>query len=352
MSEVNLRKDEHIDICLGRPVEARKVKTLLDDVILVHKALPEFDADDVDTTVEFLGHEFSAPLIISAMTGGTERGKAINAALAEAAERLGIGIVVGSQRAALENPAVADTFSIVREKAPTAFVAANIGCQQLVGDPAGVARKCVEMIEADALTIHLNPLQECVQPGGEPKYAGCLEAIKEVCRSLDMPVIVKETGAGISREVARMLKKAGVSAIDVAGAGGTSWAAVEYYRARDDESMHVAEVLWDWGIPTAASILECRGADLPIIASGGIRTGLDVAKAIALGADLAGMALPLLKPALENPDAVVRALNLAVSVLRAVMFLTGSRSVAELKKADYVLVGELRQWAEWRSLSR
>lgn len=285
------------------------------------------------------------------MTGGTERGKVINAALAEAAERMGIGMVVGSQRAALEDPLLVDTFSVVRSKAPTAFIAANIGCQQLAEDPVSVARRCVEMIDADALTVHLNPLQESVQPGGEPRYSTCLEAIAEVCRSLEVPVIVKETGAGMSRDVARKLRKVGVAAIDVAGAGGTSWAAVEYYRASDEISRHVAETLWDWGIPTAASILECREAGVPVIASGGIRSGLDVAKALALGADLAGMALPLLKPALEGANSVIRTLKLVVAVLRTVMFLTGSKTVAELKKAEYVLLGELKQWVEWRSLS-
>ena len=272
------------------------------------------------------------------MTGGTEEAAEINRNLARAAQAYGLGMGVGSQRAALEEPSLAYTYR-VRDVAPDILLLANLGAVQLnYGYGIVECRRAVEMIGADALILHLNPLQEALQPEGNTDFAGLLAKIEALCRSLEVPVVVKEVGWGISEEVARLLAEAGVAAIDVAGAGGTSWSEVEMRRAGSESARRIAESFADWGIPTAESVqMARRGAPrTTIIASGGIRTGVDVAKAIALGADAAGMASPLLKPATVSAEAVGERIREVLEELRTAMFCVGARSIQELKSAPLV----------------
>jgi len=340
-------------ICLEEEVNARNVTTGFEEIFLVHRALPEINRDDVNLSTRLFGHKFSAPIIVEGITGGTLKALKINASIAEAVERLGLGMGVGSQRAALEDSTLEKTFTIAREKAPNAFLIANIGGPQLAkGYSLQDLRRAVEMIDADALAIHLNPLQEAVQPEGETTYRGILESIRRVARDLEVPVIVKETGAGISAEDAKMLEAAGVAGIDVSGAGGTSWAAVEYHRAKrrgNESSRRLGEVLWDWGIPTAVSLVETvQSVSVPVIASGGIRSGNDAAKAIALGASLVGLASPVLAPALKGAEEVEGLLNDMIDQLRNVMFLVGADSVEALRSVPLVLTGKTAEWLRAR----
>lgn len=350
------RKDDHIRICLERNVEAKRITTGFEDVYLIHRALPEINLDDVKTETIFLNHNFSAPIIVEAMTGGTERSTEINAAIAQAVEELGLGMGVGSQRAALEDPSLERTYKIVREKAPTAFIISNIGAPQLaMKNNFSKIRRAVEMIEANALAVHLNPLQEVVQPEGEKVYAGIVDKIRVLADSLDVPIIVKETGGGISAEVARMLEDAGVACIDIAGAGGTSWAAVEYYRAVEQGvplSRDLGLMLWDWGIPTVVSLVEVTNSvKLPVIASGGIRSGLDVAKSIALGASLAGVARPILIAACRGYEETKSALSMLIAQLKSTMFLIGASSIEKLKRAPLVILGRSAEWLKARGFN-
>ena len=347
------RKSDHLRICLEEEVNARNVTTGFEEIFLVHRALPEINRDDVNLSTRLFGHKFSAPIIVEGITGGTLKALKINASIAEAVERLGLGMGVGSQRAALEDSTLEKTFTIAREKAPNAFLIANIGGPQLAkGYSLQDLRRAVEMIDADALAIHLNPLQEAVQPEGETTYRGILESIRRVARDLEVPVIVKETGAGISAEDAKMLEAAGVAGIDVSGAGGTSWAAVEYHRAKrrgNESSRRLGEVLWDWGIPTAVSLVETvQSVSVPVIASGGIRSGNDAAKAIALGASLVGLASPVLAPALKGAGEVEGLLNDMIDQLRNVMFLVGADSVEALRSVPLVLTGKTAEWLRAR----
>ncbi len=350
------RKNEHIRVCLEEDVRAKNVTTGFEDVFLIHRTLPEIDLKQIDTATTFLNHRFSAPIIVEGITGGTEEALKINAAVAQAVEELGLGMGVGSQRAAIENPKLEQTYSIVRKKAPTAFIIANIGAPQLKrGYGPKEAKKAIDMVEADALAIHLNPLQEAIQPEGETDYAGVLEKIRQITSAVDVPVVAKETGAGIAAEEARNLKDAGVSAIDVAGVGGTSWAAVEYYRAKqrgDLLGQELGRVLWDWGIPTAVSLIEVtRSAGIPVIASGGMRSGEDAAKAVALGADLAGFAGPVLEPALKGSEEVKRKIGLATHLLKTVMFLVGADSVRKLKTVPVAITGKTAERLRSRGFS-
>ncbi len=300
-----------------------------------------------------LGYKFSVPLCIGAMTGGTKEAERINASLAEVAEDLHIGMGVGSQRAALEDPGQEPSFRIVREKAPNAFLIANLGAPQLLkGYGLMEAQQAVDMIEADALAIHLNPLQEAVQPEGEASFRGVIERITEIADHSPVPVIVKETGAGISAEIAAKLDQTGVAAIDVSGAGGTSWAAVEYHRARqvgDEAHQRLGEGFWDWGIPTVVSLVEVvHSTKIPVIASGGVRRGTDVGKALALGANLASVSTPLLHPAAKSADHVKQTLRFFIEELRTTMFLVGAKTIPDLQKTPLVLLGRTAEWLEKR----
>ena len=347
------RKNDHLEICLRENVQARLVTTGFEELHLVHKALPGINRKEIDLSTKFFDHKFSAPLIIESMTGGTPEAVKINAAVAQAVEELRLGMGVGSQRAALEDPKVEKTFRIVREKAPNSFIVANLGAPQLVGGY-GVkeTRKAVEMMDADALAIHLNPLQEAIQPEGEASYEGVLKAIGKIVKGIDVPVIVKETGCGIAAAEAKQLEAIGVAAIDIAGAGGTSWAAVEYYRAKsqmDETSQRLGEVFWDWGIPTVASLVEViQRVHVPVIASGGVRSGMDVTKALVLGASLAGMAYPVLDPAVHGVEEVKKKLQFMIEELRNTMFLVGADSVQKLKNVPVVINGKLAHWLSMR----
>ncbi len=327
------------------------------DIRLIHVSLPEINLNEVDVSTSFLNRRLRAPIMIEPITGGTLLAKGINSNLAEAAEDIGVALGVGSQRAALEDGQMIETYSIVRDKAPSVPILANIGCPQLLGEKAELyVKEAVKMLKADALVIHLNSLQEAVQPEGQTNFKGVVQKIREIVKKLNVPIIAKETGAGISREVAKRLKSAGVSMIDISGLGGTSWAAVEYYRAfraRNPQKARLGKKFWDWGIPTVASILEVKSiSGMKVIASGGVRTGIDVAKSLAIGADyLAGMALPFLKPATKDSASVKNVLNNLIEELKTAMFLTGSPNIKFLKKASFVMIGQTKQWIEQRGIN-
>lgn len=345
---IKQRKRDGIEIPLRSNVQARTVSTYLEYVKLVHNALPELDYDEVDPSTKFLGHKFSAPIIIDSMTGGADEATIINGRLGELAEKCGFGMGLGSQRAGLKSEELAATYSVARKNAPNAFLIANIGGAQLAkGLTIDEARKIVKMVRANALVVHLNPLQELVQPEGEPKYKGVLSKISDLAHIMDVPVIVKEVGAGISKEVAARLEMAGVSAINVAGAGGTSWAGVEKLRAEgvnDSLKINLGEMFWDWGIPTATSLIEVRRVvKLPLIASGGLRNGLDAAKCVTLGASMAAMAYPFLRAAAESRDSLFTFADRLMAELKSTMFLVGARNVSELASSRYILTGSLAE---------
>ena len=345
------RKKEGIRITLNEQVQARETSTLLECVHLIHNALPELNFDEVDTSTSFLGHKFSAPILIDSMTGGTYAATKLNETLARGAAKYGLGMGVGSQRAGLKSEALAETYKVVRRAAPEVFVMANIGGAQIADNLSlEEAQELVEMINADALAIHLNPLQELVQPEGEPRFKGVLARIKELASKINVPVIVKEVGAGISKDVALRLIRSGVGAINVSGLGGTSWAGVEQLRAKASKNARKAElgqIFWDWGIPTAASLIEVRKAvKVPLIASGGLRNGLDIAKCIVLGSNLCGMALPMLKRAAESLESLCEFTEGLQFQLQSAMFLVGAKNVKELSKARHVITGDLLEWSK------
>jgi isopentenyl-diphosphate delta-isomerase len=294
-------------------------------------------------STRFLGHPLKSPLFIAAMTGGHPDTAEVNRRLADAAERFGLGIGVGSQRAALENPDFEDSFTVVREHAPSAFVCANLGIIQLRDHGLEWADRAVEMIDAQALCIHLNPLQEAIQPEGDHDASGCLDALAQLCNESSYPVIAKETGSGISAENARKLWSAGVAAIDIGGFGGTNWAAVERERAMTGEQLRLGEHFLEWGIPTVVSLAEVVRTGGPVIATGGVRSGTDMAKAIALGAELCGMALPLLKGAMQGDEALTRTIEDIHTQLRVAMFCTGSKTLAELGRVRTYITGTTGQ---------
>ena len=351
--ETRKRKADHIKICLEQKAQARKATTGFEDVQLVHKALPEVDKKKIDLSKTVFGHKFAAPIIVGAMTGGTEEATKINAAIAEVAEKLQLGMGVGSQRAAIEDKALAKTFAIARKKAPNAFLIANVGGVQLVhGYGIKEAKKAMDMIEADALAIHLNALQETVQPEGQTNFEGVLAKITELARALDKPIIVKETGAGIAAEEAKKLEAAGVKAIDIGGCGGTSFAAVEFYRSETDEQRRRAEAFWDWGIPTAVSLIEtAQSVTIPVIASGGLRTGTDIAKALALKASLCSISQPMLEAAVKGTKATENALTCIVEELRNAMFLVGAKKTEDLTKKPIVITGKTAKWLTARGFN-
>lgn len=327
------RKKEHLDIALNHDVAFKQVTTGLEDYQFVHQALPEIDLAGVDTSTVLFGRRLAAPLVVSSMVGGTAEAGRINRNLAAAAQQLGLAMGVGSQRCSIEDPKWAPTYQ-VRDVAPDVLLFANLGAIQLnYGYGLAECLRAVEMIDADALVLHLNPLQEALQPEGNTGFGGLLGRITDVCRALLVPVIVKEVGCGISEEAARRLAEAGVAGIDVAGAGGTSFSEVERFRSRTETARAAAAAFAGWGIPTAESLRMARrgAAELVLIASGGIRTGVDVAKSIALGARAAGIGTPLLKAANVSQDEVVAVLERIITELRTAMFCIGAATVAELR---------------------
>ena len=344
-TDIATRKRDHIAICADGDVECIATGTLLDDVRFAHEALPEMCADEIDLSREFLGRRLALPLMITGMTGGHPDAIAINRELAEAAQRHRLAMGVGSQRATLVGASAPDDFR-VRDFAPDAAIAANIGSVQRREVGPAAVEDLAWGIDADAICVHLNAAQELVQDKGDRDFRGGLDAIATLVDRAAIPVIVKETGCGLSARVARQLADAGVSWLDVAGAGGTSWTRVESHRG-SPEQRSIGSVLADWGIPTAASIRFATGRGPSVIASGGIRDGLDVARGLALGATLGGMALPFLRAqqssGREGLDALVARVT---DELRAVCVLTSSRDLAALSNAPVHLGPELRSWLE------
>ena len=336
MTNTQTRKADHLRICLEDDVQFRQLSNGLDSYRFNHSCLPELDFKDVDISTKFLGKALRTPLLISSMTGGTEQAKIINSRLAAAAQRHGLAMGVGSQRIAVENPDVAHTFA-VRNIAPDAMLFANLGAVQL-NYTYGLEHclRVVDILTADALILHLNPLQECIQPHGDTNFKGLLHKIEQLCLRIDVPVIAKEVGNGISALMANRLIAAGVDAIDVAGAGGTSWAKVESERAENSLQRQLGRTFADWGMSTADCVVQIRDRheNIPLIASGGLRNGLEVGKAIALGADLAGLAFPFLQAASKSESAVDESIELLIAELKTVLFCTGNRDLAELKRSQ------------------
>jgi isopentenyl-diphosphate delta-isomerase len=336
MRETQTRKADHLRICLDEDVQFHAVTNGLERYRFTHCCLPELNRSEIDITTTFLGKSLGAPLLISSMTGGTEQAKTINFRLAEVAQHYKLAMGVGSQRVAVENPQVANTFA-VRSHAPDILLFANLGAVQLnYSYGLDECLRVIDLCQADALILHLNPLQECIQPKGDTNFRGLIDKINILCSKLPVPVIVKEVGNGISAAIAQKLLDAGVTAIDVAGAGGTSWAKVESERALNAQQRRLGLTFADWGLPTAECITSIRafGPEIPLIASGGLRNGLDVAKAIALGADLAGLAWPFLQAAAESADAVDGLVQLLIAEITTVLFCTGNASLSQLKHSN------------------
>ena len=328
------RKADHIKIVLEENVQAKGVATGFEHFFLEHCALPNLDLDDVDLSLTLWQKKLQAPLLISSMTGGTAAASKINRYLAEVAQNLGIVMGLGSQRAAIEDPSLISTYQ-VRSVAPDILLFANLGAIQLnYGYGLDEAKRAVEMIEADALILHLNPLQEAVQAGGDRRWSGLEKKIEQLVSQLAVPIIVKEVGNGINASVAKRLKNCGVAAIDVAGAGGTSWSEVEAFRQNDPHFRQIAHNFASWGIPTAVCLKEvCQAVpDLPIFASGGIRTGIDAAKAISLGATLVGSAAPVLEAATLKVEQVYEHFSVLLETLKIAAFCSNSANLEQLKK--------------------
>ena len=344
---IGQRKLDHIALCADEDVEYRTTTTLLEQVTLVHDSLPELAVDEISLATTFVGRALPTPLMISGMTGGPDSAGAINRELARVAEELGLAFGLGSQRPMLGDRDSWSTFQ-VRDVAPTAFLCGNIGFVQAAALSAEQLTELVEAVGADALCIHINPAQELIQERGDRDFRGCLDGLAAAVEGLSVPVIAKETGNGMSASVTKRLANAGVRAVDVSGAGGTTWVGVEALRATD-ESASVGAALWDWGIPTAPSVVFAADQGLEVIASGGIRSGLDGARALALGASVASAALPFLRAAVEG--GAERALGVGQGMLRTLrssMLLTGSRDLDALRKAPRLLGPDLERWLTLR----
>jgi isopentenyl-diphosphate Delta-isomerase len=357
IEQIRKRKKEGIDIPLKQKVQGRENSTLFEDILLMHNALPEIDYDQIDLTTTFLKKKFSAPLIIDSMTGGTDEALIINKRLGEIAEKYGLGMGLGSQRAGLRSDKLVESYSVARRAAPNAFLIANIGGAQLAE---GLSKKdvmrIIKMVDANALAIHLNPLQELIQPEGEPRFSGILNKISEIIREIEVPVIVKEVGSGISPQVAIKLQQVGTSSINIAGAGGTSWAGIEKIRA-DNVNNHIksslGELFWDWGIPTALCIiLVSRVISIPIISSGGLRNGLEMAKSLILGARMCAMAYPFLRKASESESSLDDFTQLVLAQIKSTMFLVGSSNLDALRNTRYILKDNLASMLDSYELSK
>jgi len=331
-TSIKKRKSDHIRINLEHNVQS-SLTSGLENFHFTHEALPEQDIDQIDSSLNLFGKKLTAPILISSMTGGTEKAKQINQRLAEAAQEVGVAMGIGSQRAALEHPEQTPTFAITRKVAPDVLLFANLGAVQLnYGYGVDECRRAVDMIQADALILHLKPLQEVLQEMGYTNFAGLAKKIEEVCKKLEAPVIVKEVGWGFSERTARLLADCGVSAIDVAGAGGTSWSQVEMYRAPDEFTRKLAATFINWGISTAESILNVKRVvpGIHIFASGGLKDGHDIAKCIALGATLGGMAGEFLKAAAISKEMTIETIKLTKRQIEIIMFATGTTVLGQL----------------------
>lgn len=344
MSDILERKLSHLDLCAEREVESGR-STLLEEVHLLHDALPELSLDEIDTSVELLGRRLQAPLLISGMTGGAERTAEINQVLATAAQKFGLGMGVGSQRAMLLHPETARTYRM-REIAPDILLLANLGAVQARELPPAAVAEVVESIGADALCVHLNAAQELVQDEGDRDFRGCAAALERLCDQLPVPLVVKETGCGMSPAVLARLRDLGVRHVDVAGAGGTSWTGVESLRGSAGQRRLGAE-LWDWGVPTAASVIFAHRAGMHTIASGGIRGALDAVRALALGAEAVGLALPFLRAfTAAGERGVMELAQTLTEGIRALLLLVGVRRPLEVRSAPRVLGPGLRMWSD------
>src|SRR5256884_1617132 len=347
---VKQRKIEHVTLALAQDVSAPQ-RASWGDIRFVHQALPEVDLDEVDVSVIFLGHRLRYPLFISSLTGGHPDVAHINRNLARAAEQYGLALGVGSQRAAIVNPEVASSYAVTRQSAPHAFLIANIGAPQLISQARHPAftlqqvQQAIDMIGANALAVHMNSLQEAAQPEGDRRSAGEAAALKTLTGQLAVPVIAKETGAGVCREQPLLLRSCGVVAIDVGGAGGSSMSAMEAARSAsrgDGRTMNIGLLYRDWGIPTPICVVEASVAQLPLISTGGVRNGLDVARALALGATLVGMGFPFLKAASESYEKVCELLETTIAELKVAMQLSGAHNIAQLQQVDVVVSGQTR----------
>ena len=349
--DIHLRKLEHIWICNHCNVEYKK-STLFDDIKLIHRGISNCNLEDIDTTTELFGKKLDAPLIVTGITGGHPKAKEINKNIAKAIEELNLGMGVGSQRAGILDSSVVDTYRVVRDY-DIPLVIGNLGAVNFIEDgwDEEIVERAVEMIDGDAMAIHFNPLQEAIQPEGDTNFKG-VHILKEVIsrykkKYRNIPFIAKQVGEGFSKEDAIVLKEIGFDGIDVAGSGGTSWAMVEYYRIKEKEFREFSERFLDWGIPTAVSLFYVKDV-FPgtIIASGGIRSGIDMAKSIAIGGHCCGVALPVLRAALKDSKEVVKVLERMIKELKTTMFLVGCENIEELRRANYIIKGELREWLD------
>ncbi len=345
---IESRKEDHMNICLNEEVDAEK--NYWEDIKFTHNSAPEINMEDIDIGVEFLGEHLDAPIMIAGMTGGYDEAGSFNEKLAAAAEEAGVGLGVGSQRAAIEKESLRDSYESVSKYSPP-LVFGNIGAPQLISqdgeEPYGVseAREALKMIDGDYLAIHFNYLQEAVQPEGDLKAEGVLGSLKSL--SEEVPTISKETGAGVSSETAKKFQKAGVKAIDVGGLGGTSFSAVEHYRNKDEKMSKISKDLWNWGIPTPVSVAECRDTvSLPLIATGGVRNGIDIAKSLSMGADIVGIAGGVLKAFDDDEKSVVEYLERLKKELKTTMFLLGSKQIEELLNVKKIIGGDLKDWMD------
>jgi isopentenyl-diphosphate Delta-isomerase len=354
--EVKQRKIEHVKIALEQDISATQ-KANWSDIQFVHQALPEVNLDEIDTSTNFLGHKLRYPLFISSLTGGHDDVTSINRNLARAAEHYGLALGVGSQRAGIMNPEVTSSYAITREQAPTTFLIANIGAPQLITQARHTSftieqvQHAISMIGANALAVHMNSLQEATQPEGDRRAVGEAAALRTLTEKVSVPVIAKETGAGVCREQALLLRSCGVSAIDVGGAGGSSMSAMEAERSKsrgDERTQSLGLLFRDWGIATPISIVEAKVAHLPLISTGGVRTGLDIARALALGATIVGMGFPFLKAASQSYDAVCELLETSMAQLKVAMQLSGATNIEQLQQTDIVVTGETRNWLTMR----